>query len=121
MRSNPRVPELLEYVEFGRDALELKHVRGEADLVVVGRIRNAHRLLVERREAHRLGLAIGDHAERVAVVGEYRFAARLAGDTSLDSGGIQMLQIFELDIRILCAGNSRAFVEDSPIPDHDDA
>src|SRR5688572_3747769 len=120
MRGDPRVPETFEDVELGRRALEAEHAGGEADLVLVGRVRQTHRLLVERREAHRIRLAIGRHAQRVAVVGQRRGAARLACDASLNRGWIEVVQVYEFHGGS-DAGDPRAFVKYAPIANDNDA
>ena len=70
MRGHARVPEPFENVELAGRTARPQHARGKADFVVVGRVGQAHRLLVERREADGIRISSRDQHECMPIVGE---------------------------------------------------
>ena len=78
----------------------------------------AHRLLVEWREAHRIRLAVRGHAQRVAVVGKCGGPALLARHATLHCRGIQMLQILKINIPNFNSRSLRPLVEYAAVADH---
>jgi hypothetical protein len=62
------VPEAIEDVELLGHAAEADRFRGETDLVVVAGGDEAHRRLVEGREADRISLPLGGHGEGAAEI-----------------------------------------------------
>ncbi|MGZ2443075.1 hypothetical protein ACVI55_005575 [Sinorhizobium medicae] len=95
MRGHPRVPNLLENVEFTNFSGEGKHVGDEADLVVIAWIGKAHRLLVEGCEADGFGLAGMGEFERRAEISRGEGAAGKRRLSAHYIGRIEMGEIHE--------------------------
>src|SRR5205823_11670801 len=90
VRSDARIPEPVEYVEFAGRRFQAGDLGGERDLVVILGARQPHGLLVERREADGIRLPVARQRERATVILQRECAAGLAGDTTLDDCGIKM-------------------------------
>ena len=84
-----------QYVEFARRAVKPDHVGRKADLVVIDRVRKAHGLLVEWREADRVGPAVASHRQRMTIIGQRKPAALGGRGASRDRRRIEMAEIDE--------------------------
>src|SRR6478672_11647237 len=93
MRGDARVPQPVQYVEFARRAIKPNHVGRKADLVVIDRVREAHGLLVEWREADRVGPAVPSHRQRMTVIGERKPTALGGRGASRNRGRIEVAEI----------------------------
>ena len=89
----------VEDVEFARRSARAEHFRRKPDLVVVARMRAAHRRLVERREADGIGAARGAELQRGAEVRERELAAGARRLADLDARGIEVREVDEHGFR----------------------
>ena len=95
VRGNAAIPQAFQDVEFTRRPLKADDFGDEANFVVVGRIDIAHGLLVERGEAHRVGLAAVRHKQRLAEVLQRKRTTHRRCLTKLHVRGIEVPQIDE--------------------------
>ena len=135
MRSHARVPDFLQNVELTHLACEAQHIGNKADFVVVTRISEPHRLLVERRKTNSL---------RMSSISKFQCGTKVLGcESSANQRGfathnvlrIEILQvnedmfadrhvrrIFEVGILQikLNTRNMRTFVQNAAITEDDD-
>jgi hypothetical protein len=78
-----------------RRAVKPNHLGRKADLVIIDRVRKAHGVLVEWREADGIGPSVASHRQRMAIIRERKPTALGGRGASRDRRRIEMTEIDE--------------------------